>query len=143
MMQHAVAGSSLALLMVIFAGCADELGPETMSTEAVSGTIRFRGRPVGPGYVEFAPVGGTVGLVTSARLKPDGTFHARAVPIGVVGIRVAGVRLPETGDPTLDRALFLMTQVSLIHRRIEAAGTDRLNIDLGVEAVQLSGDSPP
>jgi hypothetical protein len=131
----------LALLTLLFAGCADELGPETMPTEEVVGRITFRGRPVGPGFVEFAPMDGTVGLISSARLKPDGTFQARAVPIGMVGIRLAGVRLPDAGNPTLDRALFLMTQVNLIHRRIEATGTNRLNIDLGVEAVQLSRDA--
>jgi hypothetical protein len=140
MMRHPRLGTLLALLALHLAGCAEELGPETMPTEEVVGTVRFRGRPVGPGFVEFAPMGGTVGVISSARLHPDGTFHARAVPVGKVGIRLAGVRLPETGDSTLNRALFLMTQVSLIHRRIDAAGTGRLNIELGVEAARLTRD---
>jgi len=141
MMRQPVLGTSLALLALLAAGCAEELGPEVMPTAEVRGTVAFRGAPVGTGFLEFAPVDGTVGLVTSARLKPDGTFHARKVPLGTVGIRLVGARLPETGRPDLNRALFLLTQAHLIHRRIDPAGTGRLNIDLGVEAARIAGQS--
>lgn len=119
-------------------GCAEELGPEPMSTASVSGTIRFRGQPVGPGWVEFAPTDGTVGLISSARLDADGTFSARRVPVGMVGLRLAGMRMPDMGNPSLNRALFLMTQGNLIHRRVEASRSNSLDVDLAVEAVDLA-----
>jgi hypothetical protein len=131
--------SILALLPVLSLsfGCAEELGPEPMTTANVRGTIRFRGHPVGPGWVEFAPTDGTVGLVSSARLNADGTFRARRVPVGTVGLRLAGVRMPNAGSPALSRALFLMTQGNLIHRRIEASRSNILDVDLAVEAAEL------
>lgn len=129
----------LLLPLVLASGCAEELGPESMTTARVSGTIVFRGRPVGPGWVEFAPVDGTVGLVTSARLDDKGAFQASRVPVGTVGLRLVGVRLPDAGSPTLNRALFLMTQANLIHRPIEASRSNTFVVDLAVEAAHEMG----
>ena len=132
----------LLLSPFLFAGCGEELGPERLPTTSVDGRVQFRGRPIGPGWVEFAPVDGAVGLVSSARLQADGTFHAARVPVGMVGMRLAGVRLPDAGDPSINRYLFLTTQANLIHRRVDASRTNAIDVDLAVEAARSSRELP-
>lgn len=141
MMRLASRSLLLCLLPMLHVGCAEELGPEALTTAEVRGRIVVRGEPVGPGWVEFAPIDGTIGLVSSARLNADGTFLAKRVPVGMVGLRLAGVRLPATTDPGLNRSLFLFTQASLIHRRVDASVRNTLDVDLAVEAAKTSLDA--
>lgn len=86
-------------------GCAEELGPERTPTTAIAGRVKLRDRPLGGGWLEIMPDGGTLGRLRSARFGPDGSFRAEGVPIGPVVIRLVAPRSPRTGDPGLDRFL--------------------------------------
>jgi hypothetical protein len=78
-------------LVVCSIGCRDVLGPEKMPVASVDGKVSQRGKPVTRGWIEFIPVDGTVGRMRSARLRPDGTFHATKVPVGLNLIRLVNV----------------------------------------------------
>jgi hypothetical protein len=93
-------GRSIALaavaLVLAAAGCHDVLGPIRLETTRVTGVVVEGGRPVRGGWVEFAPIDGTVGNMRSAPIGPDGRFRADRVPVGVnrVGIVGAPVAIP-------------------------------------------------
>jgi hypothetical protein len=127
--------ASLALLAF---GCADELRPERMVDSAVSGHLRMGGKPAGPCWLEFLPVEGTVGLLRSAQVRPDGTFHAGGVAVGNVAIRVVGLVPVRSGDPRLDRFLALAGQVYIIRRTVPPGGAPALDIDLADEAAAFA-----
>jgi hypothetical protein len=120
----------LLLAAMAAVGCREELGPESMPVASASGQVTRAGTPLRGGWVEFAPVEGTVGTLASARIGPDGSYKAQRVPVGTLGVRVVGAR-PESGE-----ARFL-SQGHLIRRRVPPEGADNLDIDLAVEAVRL------
>jgi hypothetical protein len=132
----------LALVAATFAGCRDELGPERMTTTSFDGTLTLRGQPFGDVWLEFMPIEGTVGLQRSARVKSDGTFHADAVPVGRVAMRVVGVRAPSTGDPGLDRFVSFAGQVYIIKRDVAKVPTGPMQIDLASEALAFARRGP-
>lgn len=108
-------------------GCSEELGPERFSTTAVSGRVVVGGQPVGRGWVEFLPAGGTVGKPRSARLGPDGRFAADRVAVGWNRIGVVGTPLP----PSFTGMFHPFA--SPIRRRIPPHPT-RIELDLMTEA---------
>src|SRR5258708_2926577 len=86
--------SGLAGVVLIAAGCSEELGPEVFRTTRVEGTVRIAGQPVTSGWVEFQPVEGAQGNLRSAPIRKDGSFAAEGVPVGRVAIGVAGLLGP-------------------------------------------------
>lgn len=144
-MQSASAGrrAVTTLLSLMFGiatigGCGEELGPEPMTTTSVDGSVRVQGRPFGPCWLEFTPIEGTVGLLRSARVDADGTFHASGVPVGRVAMRVVGFSGAGTGDPGLDRFISFAGQVYIIRRDIPRTPSAPLDIDLASEAVAFA-----
>lgn len=79
-----------------FSGCAEELGPEAIPHTTAGGVVLLSGGPVDGGWIELQPVDGTLGDITSSRLRPDGTFHFdRAV--GEVSVRLIDAPVGSTG----------------------------------------------
>lgn len=123
-------------LSIVCGGCDDELGPERFETTRVVGRVHMADRPVSRGWLEFAPVDGTRGNLRSARLRPDGTFTAEKVPVGRCALKLVDAGLRPSGDPGLDRFLFIVEQVAAMRRTI-APGGPPLEIDLRAEALEL------
>jgi hypothetical protein len=124
----------LVTLVLLTAGCGDTFGPERMPTTSVTGRIHIRGQPVRGGWVEFLPVGGTVGRLRSAAVGADGRFAADRVPIGRVAICLVGSPLGPTGDPALDGFLSELRRRYAIERVIPDRPAEPIDIDLAVEA---------
>lgn len=131
----------LALGALALAGCAEELGPEPMKTVRVTGRVTLDGKPVGPGWLEFQPIDGTVGRLTSARLDRSGTFRADRVPEGRVAMRLAGIPPIRTGNGEVDMAVALMRQRYLIHRSTGAAPAAHWDINLNDESVKIGAEA--
>lgn len=83
----------LPVLLILAAGCADELGPERRETTRVSGVVREGPRPVRGGWIEFIPTDGTVGNMRSTPIGPDGRFDAVGVPVGANRVGISGARI--------------------------------------------------
>src|SRR4051794_23364773 len=66
-------------LFLAVPGCAEELGPERFVTTRVTGIVREGREPVSAGFIEFSPIDGTVGKLTSAPIGRDGRFVAEGV----------------------------------------------------------------
>jgi hypothetical protein len=84
----------LPALAVLLSGCAEELGPIPRRTARVSGRVHLGTTPIGSGFVEFYPVGGTVGNLRSAPLASDGTFEAHGVAVGTNLVRIVNPPFP-------------------------------------------------
>jgi hypothetical protein len=82
--------SGMSVLVVLAAGCAEELGPERWETVRVSGVVTEGKTPVERGWVEFLPSDGTVGNMRSAPLGPDGRFVVDGVAVGVNRVGISG-----------------------------------------------------
>lgn len=109
-------------------GCSEELGPERLPTAQVTGTFHVGTKPIGPGWVAFLPVNGTVGNIRSAPIAADGSFTAEGVAVGEnqVGILIPGERVLSQYFDALS---------SSIRRKIPA-GRSTLSIDLLAEAYE-------
>jgi hypothetical protein len=94
--RRSLASATLAGCLA-FIGCGEELGPEVIPDTSASGVVLLSGRPVDRGWVEFQPVDGTLGDITSARLRPDGTFRFDRAPVGEVSVRLIDAPLGSTG----------------------------------------------
>ncbi len=117
------------------AGCSQEMPPERIDTTPVSGRVHVGTRPIHGGWIEFMPIEGTVGLLRSAPLGPDGTFSARGVAIGRNLVRIVDPPFPlpsASPDPRIDFRQF----TSPIRRDIRPA--EPLDIDLLSERVRLA-----
>ena len=131
----------LFLLLAASAGCGRALGPERFATATARGTVRLRGEPVSGRWVEIVPIEGTLGRLRSARLAADGTFQVDRVPLGLVAIRLAGPRLPYTGEPRLDNFLFLCNRHHLIHKPHVAGVPIAIELRDEANALQRSLDA--
>ncbi len=112
-------------------GCAGALGPEPMPVTRVSGVVREGNRPISGGWIEFIPVGMSVGKLRSAPIGPDGSFDADGVAVGENGIRVVNERVEKTS--------FLGPFgrfTTPIRRVIPASPSAALKIDLVQEAIR-------
>jgi hypothetical protein len=123
-------GSVLAALLAVVAGCREELGPVQFPTTRVCGRVLESGRPVAGGWIEFAPIEGTVGDRRSAPLAADGRFEVSGVAVGrsAIGLVQAPVRWPA------GRELFRFPK-SPIRRDIPPGARSTLTIDLLTEAL--------
>ena len=125
---------AILLIGMGLAGCAEELGPEVMETVEVSGKVRSGGRPIGRGWLEFMPVGGTLGVLRSSALGADGSFRQDRMPVGKVAIRISGLRPGDLGDPRHEQLYHRqLWQVDRIPRTIPGRGPFRLDLDLAAE----------
>jgi hypothetical protein len=106
-----------------------------MPTTRVVGTIHDRGRTIGGGWVEFLPIDGTVGLLRSAPLRPDGTVEVDRVGLGRHAIMVAHPAAALPGGR-------LFQGHALIRRDIRDTPTTTLDIDLKDEWLRYLREHP-
>ena len=116
-------------LLTLMNGCADELGPEQFRTTKVTGKVRIGSTPVGGGFIEFLPVGGTVGLMRSGPIHPDGTFVVNRVPVGENAVGLFGGSLPRGFSVRFN------TLSTPIRRTFRDAPSSTTDLDLLVEEV--------
>jgi len=121
----------LAWLISGLEGCSQELGPERMPVTQVQGAVREGNRPVSGGWIEFFPVDGTIGNLRSARVRPDGSFEADKVPIGLNLIRLVNVPLT---SPAAQRLFGAYS--SPIRRTIPGGPTHPIVIDVVDETIR-------
>jgi hypothetical protein len=123
--------SPLVAVLVVVAGCREELGPVQFPATRVRGRVVERGQPVAGGWIEFVPIEGTVGDRRSAPLAADGRFEVSGVAVGrnVIGLVNAPIRWPD------GRKLF-HGQGSPIRRDIPRGAATTLTIDLLTEALR-------
>ncbi|HEV3120841.1 MAG TPA: hypothetical protein VGY53_03010 [Isosphaeraceae bacterium] len=119
-----------ALSALALSGCANELGPEPMPTVRVVGRVHIRGAPVGPGWIEFNPVDGTIGLLRVAQIAADGTFVADRVSLGKNAIQIA----PAANLPLAFRDF---GRIALVRREVRDTPTTTIDIDLEDELLHL------
>jgi hypothetical protein len=122
--------AALGALALAAGGCGNELGPERMPTTRVVGRVHIRGEPVGPGWIEFNPVDGTIGLLRVAPIAPDGTFVANRVALGRNAIQVAHAR-------NLPPAFRDFGRIALVRREVSETPATRIDIDLQDELLRL------
>lgn len=125
--------------MLLFAGCSEELGPEKFNTTTLSGKLVSVNGPITKGWVELMPTDGAMGNLTTARIRPDGTFQFDRAPVGHVAIALIAIpaenlRTPLGIVPTL---LFQMG-TSPIRRTIPDTPNFVMDLDLTVEAVRYA-----
>jgi hypothetical protein len=138
-------------------GCVEELGPVPMPLTRVQGVVKEGDRPFSGGWIEFVPVGGTIGILRSARLRPDGSFDADRVAIGTNAIRVIDApiespshlalflslgwaSLPRGQDgriSTKSPGVLFIPFATPIRRVIEAGPSAPLKIDVVEEAIRF------
>jgi hypothetical protein len=123
------------------AGCAEELGPVRFETARVTGRVRVGATPLGSGFVELHPVGGTVGNIRSAPIRPDGSFEATGVAVGEQLLRVVDPPVP-LPPPSADPRVRFDEFTSPLRRRIARHGAP-LDIDLNLEAAVLRSKPRP
>jgi hypothetical protein len=120
----------LSLALVVSAGCDRIFGPERMETATITGRVHADGRSIGKRWIEFMPREGTRGRLRSAPLRPDGTFLATRVPVGVVGVSLPGSPSPSTGNPALDGALEKVRHQPFMRLNVRDGQNPPLEIDL-------------
>lgn len=120
------------LTLGLSAGCSEERGPVPMPTTRVTGFVHEGRRPIRSGWVEFLPIDGTVGLMRSAPIRPDGTFSAERVPVGEVAVGINGAAIGLRDGRRIFDSLG-----SPIRRRIKAEGAVPLDIDIFLEYAEF------
>lgn len=126
-----------AAVLSVAAGCREELGPLRFPTASVEGVIVKSGEPVPSGWVEFQPADGAVGDIRSARIEPDGTFHADRVAIGLNVVRL--VDLPDLPPG----AASVLSNTPPIRRTIPSAPGGPIRIDVFDELVRYQSAKAP
>ncbi len=127
--------STALMLAWVLSGCAEELGPEKFVTTRVRGTVSFGKKPVTKGWIEFWPADGSVGVMRSAPIQPDGSFDATRVPVGRNAVGFIGTNLSRRVGPEF----YILGQK--IKRVIPAGPNSELQIDLFDELVRISKDA--
>jgi hypothetical protein len=119
----------LPVLVLLAAGCSEELGPPPMQTSHVRGIVRNGNRPIVRGWIEFRPFPGTVGNLRVAQIGSDGSFDATGVAIGKNVIDVVHASTEPKGSGPAGRfPIFL--------REIPDQPENTLTIDLFEEAMR-------
>ena len=124
----------LVVLLTQLCGCRNAFGPEQPPTTSVSGRVHLGEIPLTQGWVEMVPVDGTLGRLCSAAISSDGTFSAVHVPVGRIGVRLAGPRPPSTNDRIVEQFVNYARQQSMIRLEIKADANPPLDLDLRREA---------
>jgi len=114
-------------LLVSLSGCGGIFGPEPFKTTRVEGSVRIAKEPLRGGFIEFSPIDGTVGIMRSAPIRPDGTFVVDRVPVGSNAIAIVGGSLPSGLSGICDPL------GSQIHRTITDSQDSKIDIDLLAE----------
>jgi hypothetical protein len=124
-------GSVAAVIVALgLAGCSEELDPELMPVTRVKGSVTEDRRPLSHGWIEFMPVGGTVGNLRSAVIRSDGSFDADGVAVGQNLIRVVNAGIsPGFG--------IFATYLSPIRRLIPGSPLEPMRIELVDEAIRF------
>ena len=117
--------------MLAAPGCAEEWGAETWPSTTVRGLVTDGQKPVGGGWIEFFPTLGAKGVLRSAPVRPDGTFVAEKVAVGVNTIGLVGAPLP-----TLAWRRHFETFTSKVRRTIPPGPSSEVRIDLFQELVR-------
>jgi hypothetical protein len=123
-----------AIAGAIACGCREELGPVAFRTTRVTGVVRHGGRPVVGGWIEFVPLGKTVGNFRSAPIGPDGRFEATGVAVGPNLIGLVDAPIDRPGGNRL-----FLTNKSPIRRDIPPGPATTLEIDLVEELIRHQG----
>jgi len=120
-------------LLALLSGCGGAFGPEQFKTARIEGAVRIAKEPLRGGFIEFSPIDGTVGIMRSAPIQPDGTFVVDRVAVGVNAIAIVGESLPRRLSGICDPL------GSQIHRTVADAQATKIEIDLLAEeaSVQL------
>ena len=129
--------SAIVLAMLAATGCGRVFGPEDLPSTSIQGRIHQGGRPVNVRFIEITPTDGTRGVLRTAPVAPNGSFRAEGVPVGTIGIKLAGRPLARTGDPRLDRFTSQARREYLIRRDLVAGRNAPLDIDLRTEPALL------
>jgi hypothetical protein len=108
--------------VVVPAGCSEELAPLEYESRTVSGQVAFQGKPVSNGWVEFVPMGGTVGNIRTARIASNGRYAARGVAVGRHRVKIVGA------DPPLPDAY--STDDTTLRCEVRAQGENALDLVL-------------
>jgi hypothetical protein len=105
-------------------GCSNAFHPPAIETTRVSGRVVEGGRPVRGGWIEFAPVDGTVGNMRAGPIGRDGRFIVHGAPVGLtrVGVEGSTVALPNWR--------FVFGPLGSTIRRRTTAGSCEVTIDL-------------
>lgn len=125
-----VARVAAGLACLAACGCSEELGPEVIPSTTASGVVLASGRPVSRGWVELHPVDGTLGVITTARIGPDGRFRFDRAPVGEVVVRLSGAPL---GDRNL---IPLLRSITPIRRRTTSPEGAPMTIDVDREILR-------
>ena len=83
------AATACAFALTLAGGCGERFD---YTAADVTGRVTYRGRPVTGGWVEFHPEPPTVGHLTTAKLRPDGTYRARRVAAGTLRVQIVRTR---------------------------------------------------
>ena len=117
------AHSELILLLLVGSvlsavGCAEELGPERLTSTTVRGAVLVGGRPVGGGFVEFHPAPGTQGNLRVGPLATDGTFQLDRVAVGKVFVSLTQLRAGSIPSPRgpIDPRVFSINHANSVDR---------------------------
>ncbi len=131
------------LAALIACGCGEELGPRAMPTARVVGRIRYGGQPIESGWVEFHPVGGTVGKIRSARIGPNGRFEADRVAVGTNILLFINPPSEEDSNGIRNHGILgEFTAKPIVRRAVEPVGPTELDIDLRDEYATFRRDHP-
>lgn len=107
-------------------GCSEELGPVPMPVARAHGAVRMGDRPVSGGWIEFIPIGETIGNLRSGRLRSDGTFNVEGVAVGTNAIRVVDAPIESESNVLLFARLKWAGLVRQVDRRKATALQARL-----------------
>jgi len=128
-----------AILIGSFAtGCSEELGPRSIPTSHVDGSVTVAGLPVRSGWIEFIPSEGTVGNMRVARIGPDGSYSVDRVAVGTVAIGLTNVVVPpNSGGLSQAYATRFNGFQTPIRKQIAPGSVTRINVDLADEWLAL------
>ncbi len=123
------------------AGCSQEFPAEKFETTRVEGKISVAGKPLTSGFIQFAPVDGTLGHLRSSFILPDGSFVVDGVGVGRNLVGLAGVFGPPiyTKYGTMTFRDFHDYQ-SPIRKEIPSGKVAHVEIDLLTEATVFQHD---
>jgi len=117
-------GFGVVLVCACLAGCGEELDPLHYPARTVTGTVRFRGKPLSAGWIEFAPIDGTVGAVATARLTDGGRYTARHVAVGRHRVKIVRTVPPLPPEFSTDDSTLTVT--------VSGAGEGEATLDLAL-----------
>ena len=80
------------LALAVLPGCGDN------SKGRVTGKVTYKGAPVTGGMIALTPSSGS-GSAFTIPIQADGSFNAKDVPLGQMGVAISTDGVPEAGGP--------------------------------------------